>query len=719
MKSPSSIVLGDMEARFPFDAHSGRVGMELIPVALRDLVVSRRVGLAGLRYIDVLPGGGNPPACVPESLVQVKVLGDPYTGGFAQGHTMRNAPSIDAFGYSKQQIDRRPGRTEMVTTLCREDGCRIEHRLAWRDGDEAMTVDTTFINDADRPVALEMLSSFSIAGITPFHEADAPCRLRVHRFRSGWSAEGRLDTRTVEQLHLERSWSGAGAFSERFGQVGTMPVRKWFPFVAVEDTEAGVLWGAQLAWAGSWQMEIFRQHDDLSLSGGLADREFGHWMKILDPGESLTTPPAYLACVQGDLDDLCDRLTSKQHRAADTHPDAEADLPVVFNEFCTTWGEPSHDRIAAIARRLHGSGVRYLVIDAGWYKPLDKPWDGAHGDWIPSPELFPHGLEAAAQAIREQGLIPGLWFEMETVGESASAFQFLDHLLCRDGIPVTVRGRRFWDLADPWVVEYLSERVIGLLDRCGFGYLKVDYNETLGIGCDHLDSSGEGLRQQVDAAYRFFELIRARLPDLVIENCASGGHRLEPSMLGRCAMSSFSDAHELDEIPIVAANLHRLILPRQSQVWAVLHSSDSDHRVCYVLAAAFLGRMCLSGDVDGLGEDRWLQVLDAIRLYRRAAPVIRHGRSRRFGHIGESWRCPQGWQAVVRTGSDGHQALVVIHTFAEPPEYLEIPSPTGEWEITEQFPSPVIRPSDGGFVWDRPEPFRGQVVLLVRRDERP
>ena len=60
-----------------------------------------------------------------------------------------------------------------------------------------------------------------------------------------------------------------------------MPVRKWFPFVAVEDTEAGVVWGAQLAWSGSWQMEIFRQHDDLAISGGLADREFGHWMKTI------------------------------------------------------------------------------------------------------------------------------------------------------------------------------------------------------------------------------------------------------------------------------------------------------------------------------------------------------------------------------------------------------------------------------------------------------
>ena len=84
-----------------------------------------------------------------------------------------------------------------------------------------------------------MLSSFSLGGITPYATDDAPERLTVHRFRSTWSAEGRLDSRTVEQLQLERSWIGHGIACERFGQVGSMPVRGFFPFVAVEDTPPG------------------------------------------------------------------------------------------------------------------------------------------------------------------------------------------------------------------------------------------------------------------------------------------------------------------------------------------------------------------------------------------------------------------------------------------------------------------------------------------------
>ena len=687
----ASFDFGDTTLRFSQDPATGRVGLDVLPTALLNRAVPRRSTLRGLPFIDAMPGNDPIPASVVDSLVQFKLVGDVYPGAFAQGHTMRQSPGMDAFKFAGQIVEEMAGRKTVVTTLARADGCRVEHRTTARDGESAFEVATTFINASPAPVTLEMLSSFSLSGITPFTSDDASGRLRVHRFRSAWSAEGRLETRTMEDLHLERSWSGAGAFSERFGQVGSMPVRRWFPFVAVEDTTAGVMWGAQLAWAGSWQMEIFRQHDDVCLSGGLADREFGHWMKTLSPGESLSAPPAVIACVQGDLDALCDRLTAVQHRAADTHPAVERDLPIVFNEWCTTWGDPSHAKMLGIAQRLKGTDTRFLVIDAGWYKGERGDWGNAHGDWIPSEKLFPDGLAAMAGAIREQGLIPGLWFEMETVGEASVAFSLVDWLLQRDGIPVTVRQRRFWDLNNPAAVEHLAERVIDLLARCGLGYLKVDYNETIGLGCENggAESLGEGLRQQILGVYRFFELIRERLPDLVIENCSSGGHRLEPSMLARTAMSSFSDAHELVEIPIIAANLHRLMLPRQSQIWAVLHRTDSDRRLLYSLAATFLGRMCLSGEIDALSSEQWSLVVEAQQLYRRAASIIKHGTSRHFGNLGASWRHPQGWQAVVRVADDGRAALVVLHAFATAPTHAEIALPNGKWRMAERLIGPL------------------------------
>lgn len=713
----SSFEVSDLLVRYLLDPGAGQIGLSLIPAKLLDRRAVRRAGLRGLSYIDGIPSVGNPPAWTLDPLVHLKLAGDAYPAGFAQGHTMRGAESNSAFFYDTQRVERERTRVVVVTVCRSRTGLRVEHRLSWQQGDASMEVWTEFFNDSPEPVCLEMLSSFSLGDLTPFAEDDASGRLRVHRFRSVWSAEGRLETRSLEALHLERSWSGAGAFSERFGQVGSMPVRKWFPFVALEDTAAGVIWGAQLAWAGSWQMEIFRQHDNVCLSGGLADREFGHWTKRVAPGQTFSSPKAVLACVEGDLDDLCERLAARQHRAADRQPAVEQDLPIVFNEWCTSWGEPRHERIVEIAQRLAGTPVKYLVIDAGWYKTDGVEWASSQGDWVPNPRLFPQGLEATATAIRQQGLIPGLWFEMEVAGRNAQAFNQAGHLLQRDGVPLTVGDRRFWSFQDPWVLEYLTERLIGLLERCGFGYLKVDYNDSLGIGCDHPDSLGEGLRQQIEASQRFFETIRRRLPHLVIENCSSGGHRLEPSMLGLTAMSSFSDAHELVEIPIIAANLHRLMLPRQSQIWAVVHRSDGEQRLVYSLAATFLGRMCLSGEIAGLNPAQWQVVQRAMELYRKVVPIIKEGRSRRFGEIGESWRHPHGWQAVVRTSRDEQVALLVLHSFAQAPAQIAVPLPSGSWSVRERLGGEDLsQPKWGtGFLKLKTTgDFCGQVMVLER-----
>lgn len=712
----SNFQFADTTARYITDDSTGRVGLMLFPTALAGQLARRRDTLRGMPEIDALPDPGEAPAIAVDALVQMKLVGDPYGGAFAQGRTMRDASTVDAFRLHSQRVVTEEDQTIVVTELRGEGGRRVEHCLAWHAGDRAAQITTAFRNESSRPVTLEMLSSFSLCGITPFATDDAPGRLRVHRFRSVWSAEARLDTQTIEQLHLERSWSGAGAFSERFGQVGSMPVRGWFPFVAVEDTAARVCWGAQLAWAGSWQMEIFRKHDDVCISGGLADREFGHWLKTLEAGESLSTPPAVVACAAGDLDDLCDRLTSVGHREADQQPAVERDLPIVFNEWCTTWGEPSHKRLTSIAQRLSGSAVKYLVIDAGWFADHDGSWNDSHGDWIPSRKLFPLGLATTAAAIREQGLIPGLWFEIETVGTNSTAFSWTGHLLKRDGIPITVRTRRFWNMNDTEAVDFLTNRVVEQLDKLGFGYLKVDYNETIGIGCEGAESLGEGLRRQILGVYRFFDRIRQKLPDLVIENCSSGGHRLEPSMIGRTAMSSFSDAHELKEIPIIAANLHRLILPRQSQVWAVLRRSDSDQRLVYSLASTFLGRMCLSGDIDRLSESQWNLVTRAQKLYCQAAPTIKHGSSRRFGQLGPSWRHPNGWQAVVRTNPSESSALVVIHAFADHPAQARVPLPGTHWRIVDQLhvgkqPAKIV---EDQLIWPIDADFCAAVILLSR-----
>lgn len=684
----SLFTVGDTIVRF--DAPVGGKGPPQLslhpkasaPVKHRD-VLPPDVEIAGLPSIW-LPL----PAWAPDSLVQLKCMEDLYGGSFSQGRTMRAGPSTAALVYKGQRVRKLKDRTTVTTTLTHPSGLRCEHVFSWHGDTPVFACRVRARNDGKTAVTLEMLASFSLGGITPYAADDAPGRLAVHRFRSAWSAEGRRDTRDIEDLQLERSWSGHGAACERFGQLGSMPVRGFFPFVAVEDRVAGVLWGAQLACPGSWQMEIFRKDDFVALSGGQADREFGHWWKTLRPGESYETPHATLACVRGDLDELSQRLATAQEAPLADGPSVEQELPIVVNDWCTSWGNPTHDNLRALAERLRGTPAKYLVIDDGWAERPKETLFQANGDWLVNRRAFQEGLASTCRAIRAAGLIPGVWFEFEVCNPGSKAFTLTDHQLHRDGRVLQVGSRRYWDFRDPWTHDYLAEKVVRLLKDNGFGYLKVDYNDTIGFGVDGAESPGEGLRQHLAGVQTFFRTLRRELPDLVIENCASGGHRLEPSMMGLCAMGSFSDAHETREIPIIAANLQRLILPRQSQVWAVLRKTDTRQRLAYSLAATFLGRMCLSGDIHDLSAAQWKLAVSAMELQRRLYPVIRDGHSAFHGVTGQSWRHPQGWQAVLRTGHQGGQALLVAHTFSRPfPKHVEIPLPPGGgWKIAELWP---------------------------------
>ena len=635
MTELSRFALGDLLAVYVQDQR-GHTGLHLIPAARAEALTDKR--------------------CAVESLVQFHLRGDPLPSAFGNGQTLAATAATHALRFA---VQRREG-DEIVTELRDGRGITAVHRLAWHPGLSAVRISTELVNGTCASVTADMVSSFTLGMLTPFAEDDAPGRLVLHRVKSAWSAEGRLLSQPVEDLNLERAWAPFAIRSEKFGQLGSMPVRGWFPFAAVEDTGAGVTWAAQLAIPGSWQIEARRQDNGLCLAGGLPDEDFGHWCREIPAGAAFRTPEAYVTAAEGGVDEASQRLLTVQR---ENWVGRGKPLPVLFNEYCTTWGKPSHENLMKIAGALRGRGVDYLVIDAGWYGSPERDWSDCGGDWIPDEKgLFPQGLKHTADCIREAGMIPGLWFEPETCARQSDLFRQEERLLHRRGAVIDTDNRRFLDLRREDNQAYLLERVAGLLRACGFGYVKIDYNDSVGVGCDGAESLGEGLRQNTEGTHRFFRALREAVPGLVIENCSSGGHRLEPSMMALCDMASFSDAHECVHIPIIAAALHRMILPGQSQIWTVLRAADSLRRINYSLVNTFLGVMCLSGDIFDLSPAQLGVVDEGIRFYRAARHIIRDGVSRFYGRTGRSWLHPEGWQAVVRRTAAG-DTLAVIHTF--------------------------------------------------------
>lgn len=669
--------LGDLTAQYLVDRDAGQVSLQLLPAGMEDCYAARRPVALTQEYDHA---GFTVPAWGAGTLCHLALDGFPQSTG-AGGGTMKHGPVNDLLKL-ESHVSRREEDVTVIETLLRaEAGFAVLHTLRWREGDQGVEIVSRFINEAERDFNLNMMTSFSLDNLSPFDLDVSADRLALHRYRGGWSLEGKHAVDTVENLNLDRAWHPCFAESERFGCAGAYTTKRYFPMAAVEDTQAGVVWAAQLGCVGSWQMELSRIHDGYSFSGGIADFEFGHWSKTIHPGEYFDSTTAYVTACRGDVSETLQRIVRMHRFWRKDRPASEAELPIIFNEWCTSWGFPTEQEMLSLAEHLDGLPVKYLVIDAGWSEaPTHFLGQSGNGEWQLDPKSFPRGLKTLSRELKEKGLRLGIWFEFEVTTRGARVFEKeYDHLhLQRNGSVIyTGNDRSFWDFRNPEVVAYLQEKVIDFLRDNEIGYLKVDYNGDPGITCDGAESGGEGMRQQMEAVRNFFLSMHEQLPDLVIENCSSGGHRLDPGMMNITSMSSFSDAHESDCFPYIAASMHDLILPEQSQIWVVMWEDMSREKLVYRLTGGFLGRLCLSGGLDRLHPWQKDLLKEALDFYEDIKYILKDGVSRRVHECTRNMYKLTGADALVREGENG-EVLVVAHSYGlDQPQTIRIPLRSG------------------------------------------
>lgn len=184
------------------------------------------------------------------------------------------------------------------------------------------------------------------------------------------------------------------------------------------------------------------------------------------------------------------------------------------------------------------AGCEYYCIDAGWY--ADGYWWDNVGEWKVSKARFPEGLKKVTDHIRSFGMVPGLWLEPEVMGiHCKMASEVSDEwFFIRHKKRVYDRSRFQLDYRNPEVREYMTGIIDRLVNEYGIGYIKTDYNIEPGIGTElHAESFGEGMLEHERAYLAWLEDLHKKYPELVIENCSSGGLRMDYAMLLRIHQS--------------------------------------------------------------------------------------------------------------------------------------------------------------------------------------
>jgi alpha-galactosidase len=494
-------------------------------------------------------------------------------------------------------------------------------------------------------VTVESVTSFLHGGLSGGLEGpDDLGDLDLLWSENDWLAEGRWQRRALRDALPDLSRSAHGADPRgRFGitSAGTWSSGTYLPMGAIVNRRTGHSWVWQVEHNGGWHWQagecarratgdestaaVGHQAGAGARSGaylavlGPTDVEH-HWDVTLAPGEEFTTVPAAVAVSSGGLDDALGRLTSYRRAIRRPHPDHRR-LPVIFNDYMNTlMGDPTTERLLPLIAAAASVGAEYFCMDAGWYTDPGESWWDTVGEWKPSAARFTGGIAAVLTRIRAEGMIPGLWLEPEVVGVRSPVADRLptEAFFTRRGKRVVENGRYSLDLRHPAAVKHLDEVIDFVVGDLGAGYLKLDYNINAGPGTDvGYKSAGAGLLAHNRAHLEWLEAVLDRHPELVIENCASGGLRTDYAMLSRLQLQSTSDQQDYTRYPPIMAAAPAAITPEQAASWAYPQPGFSDREIVFTLCGALLGRVHLSGHIDQMTDAQRRLVADAVDVYKQ------------------------------------------------------------------------------------------------------
>ena len=196
-----------------------------------------------------------------------------------------------------------------------------------------------------------------------------------------------------------------------------------------------------------------------------------------------------------------------------------------------------------------------LWVDAGWNGPEHHPdtrtncgdcWSRYVGDWRVNTGVHPSGtLKSVSRAAHTAGMRFLLWFEPERVMENTPVFRehpefiYPTPVLSKKGVP-----RYLLDLGSAAAWQWAFDTLSKVIRENGVDIYRQDFNldpASVWAASDDPGRRGVSEIRHISGLYRLWDALRAEFPNLLIDNCASGGRRLDFELVGRSHVYCRSD----------------------------------------------------------------------------------------------------------------------------------------------------------------------------------
>ena len=534
----------------------------------------------------------------------------------------------------------------------------VTNHMQFYDGISIVRCHNVVENKGDEMQTLEMISSFNYTGIEKEGLLPRDEKMSLKIPHNSWQREMNWRTYTLPELgaclvqptEIQRSSSAIEVTN-----TGNWSAKKYLPMGYLENTETGTNLFWQIEHNGSWHWEIADQNGHMYLCITGPNELQSHWSKKLYHNDVFETVPVAIGvsragqaeavsmpnqmrvaagtengCRQTGFDAAMSELT-KYRRIIRRKNDDNESLKIIFNDYMNClWADPTTEKEIPLIDAAAEAGCEYFCIDAGWYAP-GKWWD-AVGEWKESRERFPNGMKEVTDYIRSKGMIPGVWLEIEVMGIHSPVVEGYqdangnliappiakkDWFFIRHDKKVYDRSRYQLDFRNPEVIEYVNGVMDRIISEYGVGYIKMDYNIEPGIGTElNADSVGDGMLGHERAYIAWLKSIFAKYPDLIIENCSSGGLRIDYAMLSQYSIQSTSDQEWYGRYATISANAPAGLTPEQAAIWSYPLREGDKEEVVFNMVNAMLLRIHQSGHLAELSTERKALVKEALDYYK-------------------------------------------------------------------------------------------------------
>lgn len=411
--------------------------------------------------------------------------------------------------------------------------------ITMHDETDTLAVNLKYTIVGDLPVLLKQVAYHNLSDdtLTITHAASLQLDFDDHAYDLITLTGAHLSEASVTRQPLT---PGKKSIASNYGASGPQGVPATILAAPATDDFAGEALGMALLWSGNFSYTAqVDQFGNSRLVMGLNPELFSWQLK---PGEPFVTPEAAVAYTTNGLNDLSHIF----HRFFADHvmPLPRKNL-IEYNTWESTYFDVSEAKVRAEIPKAEALGVELIVIDDGWFK--NRPNDaGQLGDWVPDPVKFPRGLRPIADALHKRGLAFGLWVEPEMITENSELYaKHPDWAMQYVGQkPLRSRNQLILDLSQRIVQDHLIKVLTDLVRTNHIDYLKWDYNRHFsqpGSPVLPPDQQGEVGYRYTRGLYRVLKTLRDTFPDLLIENCSSGGGRLDGGMLAYTDQTWTSD----------------------------------------------------------------------------------------------------------------------------------------------------------------------------------